>query len=117
MTTAKRTGVSRGTMIWRGVRAVSAARRWASVVRAATVCMSCHLRQPVAGEAQVDVVEGRRARGERRDGQAGARDRGERLVGGARPQRDGDRRADRDGVAERGGRARGVAVDAQLEDL
>src|SRR3954466_7066941 len=114
MTTAKSTGVSSGTMIWRGVRAVSAARRWASVVRAATVCMSGHLRQPVAGQAQVDVVEGRRAGVERGDGEARARAGGEPLVRGARAQRDRERRADRDRVAERGRRARGVAVHAQL---
>src|SRR5258708_37910000 len=87
ITTANSTGVSSGTRIWRGVRAVSAARRWARVVSAAMVCMSGRLRQPVAGEAQVDVVEGGGAGAHGRDGQAGAGDRGERLVGAAPVQR------------------------------
>src|SRR5262245_7579975 len=107
MTTAKRVGVSIGTAIWRGLRAGSAIRRRASGSSAPTartrggrarvtgagsateVAMgrsfrgrgSGGLRHAVAGEAQVDVVERRRAGGDPRRAQIGRADRRDGLSG------------------------------------
>src|SRR5205085_11943249 len=67
ITVANRIGVISGTAIWRGLLAVSAARRRASVERAARVAMrgsflSGGFRGGGAGQVEVDVVERRRTR-------------------------------------------------------
>src|SRR2546421_11613743 len=104
ITTANRTGVSSGTRIWRGVRAVSAARRPARVASAFRDAMwvsflsSGGVREAVAGQLQVDVVERRLAGADRTAGHPRALGRGDRPVAGAVVQGDGARRAD----AERG---------------
>src|SRR3954447_25491426 len=151
ITSANRIGVSIGTAIWRGLWAVSAARRDASVrsarlrrVRggagmralsgaggATVVAMVVSFRgrdsggdEAVAGQAQVDVVEGRPAAGDRARGDPGPVERADRLAGAQLVQRDGEGLADdvaaggRDAVgAEHGERGLRVAVDAQLEQL
>src|SRR5437763_5669245 len=68
MTSAKRIGVSSGTRIWRGVRAVSASRRPASVASpdiSRSPFGSGGFRQAIACQPQVDVVQGRRAGADR----------------------------------------------------
>src|SRR5919204_3167416 len=96
ITRANRSGVSGGTRIWRGVRAVSAARRPDRVPIAAIADMmrllSGCLAEAVPGEVQVDVVEGGFAGADPRRGQAERVDRGDRLRGAAVAQRHGERR-------------------------
>src|SRR5919198_4511974 len=117
MTTANRIGVSSGTAIWRGLCAVSAARRFARVSSALRVrvrtgarrgtaagCMavaamgsflsSGGFGELVAGEPQGDVVEGGLAGGDAGRGDAGFVDHGDGFGGGALAPWQRDRRAD-----------------------
>src|SRR3954454_6705422 len=106
ITRANMTGVSSGTTICRGVRAVSARRLDERVCRAATELIfwvlfslwSGGVRKARAGEAQVDVVEGGLARADGAGADAGGVDRGDRLRGGVLVQRDREGRADGEGV-------------------
>src|SRR3954452_22484236 len=151
-TSASSAGPTSGTAIWRGLWAVSAARRAASlrsarpigvrggaarsggrVVGSAMavamgqvpfVWVSGGDGQPGPGEPQVDVIEGGATTADRARGQPGLVDRSERLTGGRVVQRHRERLADYERVsggdaarAERSERDRGVAVDAQLEQL
>src|ERR687887_1590957 len=77
ITRANSTGVKSGTRIWRGVRAVRAARRWASVASAGRAVMvtplgSGSLGEAIAGEPQVDIVEGGLAGADGAGGESGA---------------------------------------------
>src|SRR5262245_30249894 len=104
ITSAKSTGVSSGTRIWRGVRAVRAARRLASVAKAGRAVVmippswSGGLGEPIAGEPQVDDVESRSAGADPAGGQAGAVERMKRRARLAVVERDRERRAHREGV-------------------
>src|SRR5439155_11652082 len=77
----------------------------------------------VAGQPQVDVVEGWLA-GADRAGQPEIVDRGDRVAGGRVVERHGQPRADREGVpagdaavAQRGERGADAAVDVELDEL
>ena len=157
ITSANRIGVSSGTAICRGLWAVSAARRRASVAqrasdrgargagtaRAASASRSGRWWLPLGsvpfgcrGQAACGDARRRSAAGRRRRGSAAGADRagadsraGRSRRAPRRPvvpcERDGERRADDEGVSRRDHRARAsaasarrnVAVDAQLEQL
>src|SRR4051794_12048373 len=124
-------GVRSGTSNSRGVRAVSCSRRRESVasgLRARAVIGSSPFGsggfgEPAAREAQIYVVE-RRLPSAHRCGKAELVDGGDRLAARVAVERDGEARADGEGVvagdatrAERGERTCWVAVDAQLDEL
>src|SRR5689334_21824918 len=125
ITSANRTGVSKGTTSSRGVRALSASRRRVSVANADVVPVTvvCSRRivggvsvaveadmdppsgdgatsggEGVAGEPEVYVVEGWGSGGRRGRGEADFANGAEHGVGRAAAHRDGQRRADREGV-------------------
>src|SRR5689334_4803323 len=114
MTSANRIGVSIGTAIWRGLCAVSAARRaarvrsaWGKGVRrrrrgtatgaAVVVAMGTSVSggggEGLAGQPQVDVVERGAAGRERSRAQSGVVQRGDGVAGARAVQQDGQRLA------------------------
>src|SRR3954451_23608870 len=124
ITSAKRTGVSNGTSSYRGVRALRASRRRVSVANAAsapvvvgrsrrtatgvTVTVEVDMAPPwkrsvsggegVAGEAEIDVIEGWRSGARRRRGETRPAHGCENGIGGPAPHGDRHRRADRERV-------------------
>src|SRR3954452_1854593 len=148
ITVANRIGVSRGTAIWRGLLAVSAARRLARVnsallrrvgragcrIASGAGAVMAVIRCPLArlggvgdcgaGEVQVDVVERWGAGRDSGCGEPELVDRGDDLGGAVAGERKRERRADDEGGwlryaagSQPGHRGRGVAFDAEFEDL
>src|ERR1700756_4807273 len=128
MTSANMIGVRSGTSSSRGVRAVSCSRRRESVasgLRARAVIgsspsLSGGFGEPAARESQIDVVE-RRLPGAHRGGEAELVDGGDRLATRVAVERNGEARADGEGVvagdaarAERGERPRRGGGDRAL---
>src|SRR3954471_14336778 len=102
-TSASSAGPTSGTAIWRGLWAVSAARREARVRSARPMEVDAMVvlsrgsggdGHAGAGQAEVDVVEGRLPRADRAGAQPGLADRGKRFACGDVVQRHGQRLAE-----------------------
>src|SRR5262249_31380932 len=96
----------------------------ASAMAVISMLLSGGLGEAAAGQMEVDVVDGRLARGERRDAELYALDLGDRVSRAAVDERDGHRRADDEGIgagdaslAEPGEGGTTVPVDTELHEL